>query len=107
MSAFLFTVGILSSLNLGRSCGCCRSLCESLCVSVLLCLEDAVSLDLFTAFDSSDLSISFSVSISESRRQGLDEDIPFRAERSEVPRFLHVVLVWVSVLAPVDCKNFL
>ena len=76
--------------------------CQSYCV-----LKDAVSLELFSAFDSLDLSISSSIAIPESRRQRLDEDIPFTAELSKVPPSLHVVPLWVSVIVPVDYKKFL
>ena len=37
--------GILLGLNLWRPCACCPSLCESICVAVLLWLADAVLLE--------------------------------------------------------------
>lgn len=43
-------------LNLFRSYACCHSLYEVLCTSVLLGLEDTVSLKLSTTFDSDNLS---------------------------------------------------
>lgn len=39
-------LGVLSSLNLGRSYVFCHSLCEFSCAIALLCLEDTVSLAL-------------------------------------------------------------
>lgn len=38
-------LGFLSGLNLCSSCTHCHTLCELICVSVLLCLEDAVPLE--------------------------------------------------------------
>ena len=49
-----------SILNLCRSCVCCHSLYEFICLSVLLCLEDTVSLESSITSGSSNLSASFS-----------------------------------------------
>lgn len=46
---FLLWGGIFSGLNLCRVCSCYTCLCESTCVLVLLCLEDTIFLELFTA----------------------------------------------------------
>lgn len=44
------TGGPLSHLNLYRSCVCCYSLCEFICASFLLCLEDTVYSELSITF---------------------------------------------------------
>lgn len=44
MSTFPLNNKTSSSLELRRPCACCRSLCEFICVSVLLYLEDTASL---------------------------------------------------------------
>lgn len=76
---FPFQCSILSGfLNLCMSCACCHSLCEFLCISVLLCLEDTTSLKSSTTSGSQNLSFFSSTQISEPWGWGrmLDEDIP-------------------------------
>lgn len=48
----LLNAGILSELNLCRSCSGCHSLCTFRCISALFCLEDTVFLESVTSSDS-------------------------------------------------------
>ena len=75
---------------------CVATVSEFICASVLLCLEDIVSLE---------SSGSYSLSISSSTRHLTLDDIPFRTECSNVSQSLHIVQLWVSLLVPICFKK--
>jgi hypothetical protein len=56
MLVCLFVLFYFSGLNFNKLCVCCYSLCEFTC-AVLLCLQDMLSLDLFSAFGSYNFSL--------------------------------------------------
>lgn len=45
---YVYSVGIVSGSKLFNSCECCHGLCELICSSVVFCLENAISLKVFT-----------------------------------------------------------
>lgn len=77
----------------------CPRLWKFICVSLLFCLEDTVSFQSLTSFDSYSLSTSSSASSPEPWWEKLDESIPFRTACCQVSHSL--CTVWcVSVLIP-------
>lgn len=58
-----------------QSCACCPSVCEFICVSFLLCLEDTVSFESSIPHGAQNLCTSSSTQFPDLLR--LDEDIPF------------------------------
>jgi hypothetical protein len=86
VSTSFLSVGILSSLKLCRAYVCCPSLCEFICVSVLLCLRDIASL--------------VSSTISGSLKEGA---IFLTQQTIELGRVGHVVLALESRIQDRDC----
>lgn len=72
-----------------RLYACHHRLCEFISGFVLLYLEDNVSLEVSTTFDSDNICTSSYIQISEPREEGFDEDIPFRSECENVSQSLH------------------
>jgi hypothetical protein len=95
LTLLLFSAGILSDLKLCRPYMCCHNLCEFICVSVLLCLEDTISFLFITIYESYMLSVSFSTHIPEPSVEGFDEDIPFFTVHSKV--FHSVCIIQLGV----------
>lgn len=80
----LFNAGTVSGSSLGKSCARGHSLSVGVlvCVSVLLCLKDAVSWELFTSSGSQNPPTSSSASTLEPWGEGFDKDFLFRTEGS-------------------------
>lgn len=85
------SAGTPSALNLCRPCANCHSLCEFIYASVLLCLEDTVSMKSFITSNSYNLSVSSSTQRAGPWGEGFDEDIPFRIKCFRVSHSLHTV----------------
>lgn len=85
---FTFSAGTPSVLDLCRPCVCCQSQSPSgfICVSVLLCLGDTISLVSYIPSVSYSLSTSSSLQLPEPRGDGFDEAIPFKTECLNVLR---------------------
>ena len=77
-----------SILDLCIPCPCCHSLCEFICASVLLCLEDTSSL------------MSFFMWFPEPQGKWLDESTLCRAKHSTVCHSLHMDQLWLSTFVP-------
>lgn len=81
---------IWSDLSLFRSYNCFHSLCESIGISVLIGLDDAIFLKSPTNSGSHNLSDRRHFNLSSQVFEWLENNVPFKAECSKIPHSPHI-----------------
>lgn len=91
---YVLRLGLLCTC---AGCLCCHSLCEALCLSALLCLDDSGSFDSCTTSGSQSFRVLFHIP----EPCGLVKTSSLGLSALKLPLTLHIALFWVSVLTAI------